>query len=869
MNIEPGELQIIDVFNAKPIGMGFCKDSIGNLWYDNGNTIAALATRTYAGSNAMTNALTDINNGLVSSNTQLVISGAVYFWNGTALSRVDGASAVILLPGTGNAASNSAAIQAALNAGGLVELLQPGVYYVSPPHMVPSHTTVVIGDGVELTQVPGATFKSFFQNTLVSPTFVNINSIAFTFVPTPNPLNNGGSFTSYGMMSALVTCAAAHGLSVNDSVIIDGDWSLQANGGHVVTTVPSSTTYTYLVAATSSSKLPPNATNWLAGTWNATVSGQTMTLTSNATVAPAIGQTIYSVAAGFVQQTIITKLASGTAGQNGATYTLSNSMTIGTAAAFSSIAKQMAMSKANTDISITGHGRLNGNFNQGGLVPNVNYNDIGVLLNNCINPYVGSADGTLKVHDTAYVPVSCCRAVHPIIENINVLSTEDGPHIFGPIFGSFTIKGITGSTADDGAVAEMCPAYNYFPLMPVGCGGSFYGGGLIEDVQLENAGNDACACFYISASAGGAPHAVGSSDFKAYGTYTARNIRQGSGLFGENGADSSVAVAGGYNNDVAIMDQLIVENAQGTIILGNPGGGSPALWLKKVVIKNHGFLSAGDYNVAIRTGSTSIRSLTVNDSVVVNPAGAGSWSYINFGPASTVNNLNINHIVMESVDGTGSLNLFTFNDNTSYIGNIFMNAPFIGNGAFLVNTGTYTPADVPCNIVIRDAENLVTNAVTVGNGNWTIFIDGGDIGNSSPFNIYGGTVQLSGANFMSAVGQNLFANIATGLTIGKWITGNAKQRAVIAAAGSYNLSIKTIDDSVVLISATPGTPLATFNLQFPANTSSIDGETRTVRFGVGVTTLASSGGTVLGLPTTVAQGYQRTFVYSAADAAWI
>jgi len=148
-------------------------------------------------------------------------------------------------------------------------------------------------------------------------------------------------------------------------------------------------------------------------------------------------------------------------------------------------------------------------------------------------------------------------------------------------------------------------------------------------------------------------------------------------------------------------------------------------------------------------------------------------------------------------------------------------------------------------------------------------MDGGDINSSSPFNIYGGTVQLSGANFMSTVGQNLFVNTNSGLTIGKWITGNAKQRAVVTSGGSYNLSIKTIDDSVIITSATPGTPLASFNIQFPANTSSIDGETRTVRFAVGVTALASSGGSVLGLPASVAQGYQRTFVYSSADSAWI
>jgi hypothetical protein len=190
---------------------------------------------------------------------------------------------LILVPNSiSAAASNSAAIQAALNKGGLIEILTPGVYYVAPPHIQPSDCLVYLGPGVELKQVPGSVFQSFFTNQRYTPVLTTIKSITFSLLPV-TVAEGAFNFSFQGssqMARASVTTATAHGLSAGDPVIIDGDIQFQANGGHIVEQVISSTNFTYLLAAQSAIATPLNTASIPQASLTGTIAGNILTVTS-------------------------------------------------------------------------------------------------------------------------------------------------------------------------------------------------------------------------------------------------------------------------------------------------------------------------------------------------------------------------------------------------------------------------------------------------------------------------------------------------------------------------------------------------------------------------------------------------------------
>ncbi|MDD4915738.1 MAG: hypothetical protein PHW13_11960 [Methylococcales bacterium] len=807
--------------------------------------------------------------------------GQIYYWNGATLAQITSNSttnngaviAVVLQAGEANAAANSTAIQTALGNGGLIQILNPGIYYVNTTHYIPSYTTVEIGADVELTQVPGGTFTSFFQNVTSVPALVDVSSITYEYVAPTYPLNNGGSPVAYSLLIATVTTTAAHGLSVGNSVLIDGDIQKRSIGGHVVDAVPSSTTFTFRMAVSNSGALPNNTASVPAATFTSTVTGNVLTVSAASANTLTVGQTIFSAASGFVPGTIITQQKTGTIGGAG-TYEISNSMTISSSSSFNAMAQQITMSKCDTDISIIGAGRMNGNFIEGGMHPHTtagvdDYFNTGIMLNNVIRPYVGGgAYGKLTIDDCGYSCVGIARAEDPSVTNLFGNNSEDFVHFFGPIFGFAEQRKFSGSLSDDGGVFECDPPANYAPLLPPLCGGSFYGGGIMDDFEFKMGGNSGSAAIYPSMSNGGAN--IGVTNYRMYGTYTVQNIRSHHGYNDGAGFNAAVALGSSYNNDVGFIDRLVIDNVQDQITLGNPTGSlAIPIYTQSVEILDHTSKFPGNTSTSIAIGNISIPTLIVDGPDITvpqstNPAVNLSYDYLDFYAGSQIGYLIFKNPTLKTLDSTASVNLFGYQVSGLDIGPITVENGNLGNNCYYLNSGgTYTPGNTQVLNLVNCIFPSSIYPITNGGGNYEINLTGGSC-SAQPFNCYGGTTKFKVLNFDAPANTSLFANQA-GVTINKWVSGNRYQSAAPVTGGSVNISQQTGDDSVVIA---PAGALANLDLNFPTNGNSIDGETREVRITQNITALAGSGGTIIGLPASVSAGWSRKFMFSTAAGGW-
>ena len=182
---------------------------------------------------------------------------AMYAWNGVTLSPVDGATVVPLLPGTGNAAANSAAIQAALNGGGTVELFAQGPIYMAVMAEIPNHTTVVLGDGLELRQATSVPF-CFFTNSHWNSTPLAVTSITSTII-------TGAVGLVVKRVQTVVTYSETPDVLAGDGILIKGDTTGYYNGIWEVGSV-SGNAVTFYMSLGGSNAAPANG----AGTMTAT-----------------------------------------------------------------------------------------------------------------------------------------------------------------------------------------------------------------------------------------------------------------------------------------------------------------------------------------------------------------------------------------------------------------------------------------------------------------------------------------------------------------------------------------------------------------------------------------------------------------------
>jgi hypothetical protein len=135
-----------------------------------------------------------------------------------------------------SAAENAQAIQAALNRGGVVRLSTAGTYLIDRQLVISSNTRWVIGPGITIKLAAGGN-----TNVLVNAAYLRADV-------------NISSLTSSGL-TASATTASAHGFAVGDYVAVNWATPEWYSGVYQVASVPSSTEFTYIMAAA-----PSNAT---------------------------------------------------------------------------------------------------------------------------------------------------------------------------------------------------------------------------------------------------------------------------------------------------------------------------------------------------------------------------------------------------------------------------------------------------------------------------------------------------------------------------------------------------------------------------------------------------------------------------------
>lgn len=143
------------------------------------------------------------SNGAVLVNSSVVPATGVVFQAGIAVNSASGAMYIQESLGlsttndSATATANTAAIQAALDEGGLVQITTPGTYYINATLTAYDNTRIVLGEGVEL--IPYAnTSKSLITNSCYLNTLAAVTSA-----------------TSSGRV-ATVNTTAAHGLTAAD-----------------------------------------------------------------------------------------------------------------------------------------------------------------------------------------------------------------------------------------------------------------------------------------------------------------------------------------------------------------------------------------------------------------------------------------------------------------------------------------------------------------------------------------------------------------------------------------------------------------------------------------------------------------------------
>lgn len=149
-----------------------------------------------------------------------------------------------------SAATNTSAIQAALTIGGKVTLLTPGTYEVSSTLIFDSNTYLELGPNTEIKKAPGMD-AMLAQNSNYNSTVVTVtNGVTSTVI--------GAPMAGYAIATA--DCGAnAHGLAVNDYVLLKGDTTGNYIGVFKVYEVTSSVIFKFLMTTGPSSAFGASA----------------------------------------------------------------------------------------------------------------------------------------------------------------------------------------------------------------------------------------------------------------------------------------------------------------------------------------------------------------------------------------------------------------------------------------------------------------------------------------------------------------------------------------------------------------------------------------------------------------------------------
>lgn len=669
-------------------------------------------------------------NGAVVVSTANVPTNAAYS-GGIAFDPVTGAMFVSSSVGalstantTAAATANVTAIQAALTAGGLVQITTPGKYRFNSSLTMYDRTTLVLGAGVELVAIPtsSATFPGIV-NSNYNSTPITISTItAATF----------GHF----MVRVTVTFGSAHGLVAGNFVEIKGDGADIYNGVWEIDTAPSATTLTFIMSIASGSTLaPPDAAVSVAsasqtvatpgvfttGT-NAFFKGQAVTITGTPPGGFATGTTYYVIGTGLTTTTC--QLADSPFATTGKQVTSSSACTVVPA---------LQGSPANGYIQILGPGKLNMNFAGGSFVAAGTYADHGIIMRRVLEPVVEN----LVIQDVRKYCVMMQDTQSARVQGLHVDSGSDGVHIYGPAWNPL-IENLTGTTGDDSAIFQTIDGDAYVPYMlgtGFDLGGNFYGG-TMRNIRTRHIHNSGACVIYPNGNTGGTG--------RTNAIYAMRGqilIDGGSTqdpvVSGNWSGGNSVMVGGGYSTIAGTIDTLTIRNTQIPNLFNNGGslitinnmtwdgitndqfnGTNASVNMDVITVNNFTINSANITNINsntliyLRTVNATIKNLVFNGGIFTQ-SGSGAFSLVGSNGGNldvcTFNNVTVSGVCKYVTEGNGlfvGTPTFIFNGGYGQSGygvavastgaqnmNVYMNgfksvSPSVGLFNFFSYTGT-------------------------------------------------------------------------------------------------------------------------------------------------------------------------------------
>lgn len=598
---------------------------------------------------------------------------------------------VILIGGSEAATTNTASINAALAAGGLVQILTPGTYSINGTLITKSDTKFVLGKGVELLQViggPGGTncFNAI-RNTNYASALKTITTItAATY--------------SHFMVQVTVNFSASHGLAVGKYLQIKGDGRNIYNGIWRVFSVPTSTSVTFLMSIASSTLAPPSACIEVASA-SQTVATPGVFTTATNTFVPGQAVIISGAApGGFVLGTVYYVIYAGlttTACQLADSPTATTGKQV-TSSAACTLTPVLQGYEADANITITGGGKITSQFQAGGFVATGNYRDHGVVLRRVLNPVV---DG-LEFEDVRKYCVMMQDTYESRVRNIVGHSGADGIHMYGPCINPL-IENVSGTFGDDAAIFQPIDGSIYLPFMVGGdsvtalgrfdVGGNFFNG-TMRNIRPRHNHNSAGCTIYPNSNAGDAGHTA--EIYRMIGTITIDGASMEDPQT-SNGANwkpnPTVVVGNGYVTTASRIENLELNGIHGYMRLNNVGGAA-VITVNKITVGPGWNISDSFYYDGSELGSY-VDGLHIDwMSIGILEVSAASFphqgeSVVTLGSSNaTVTQVIFNGVVLNQVL-SGFRAPIMLNSSGASVGSAFFNQCQLGPGASFTANSTY------------------------------------------------------------------------------------------------------------------------------------------------------------------------------------
>lgn len=697
-----------------------------------------------------------------------------------------------------SAAVNTAAIQAALDVGGLVNLITPGVYQVNDTHILYDDTHLCLGAGVELQAVTGgprgsSTF-TIFENEHCNSTPVALTSI------TPE---------SYGtmMVSCTAVFEAAHGCAVGDVVQIKGDGFNIYNGiwqvESVSTTTVANDTLTFLMSkASGSTNVPPTTAAAVASSSqteatpgvfttaaNTYVAGQAVTITGTPPGGFSNGTVYYVISAGLTSTTL--QLADSPFATTGKQVTSSSACTI---------KPTYYGAPANQNITISG-GKINGNFVNGAFNASTTYEDHAIILRRVNRPKVKE----IEFRDIKKYCVMLQDTVNPEIYDVEGTSSSDCIKIYGPSWNP-KIHNINGTFGDDICSLQPIDGSSYLAYM-LGSGfdrGGDIWNGTFSELRPFQTHNSGVVVFYPNGNSG----AAGATNeiYRIRGTQniygsSAQSPYYSSSWYG----GESVTFGNGYVGVTGQVENVICHGTGLPKIDNNAA--TVGITIQSLVVNNP--VAIGQNRITVTPNY--IRYATVNNYTINNPnvEGAGAsgtaWLAVN-GANATVNNLTINGGNFRQ-SATGQLSVVHLVGGGTVKNLTYTGTRFVGASGMFVNAvsanGSGTLGEV---VLVGCVLGAYSRALTTGQGVFT---------GTPTLKVFGG---IGETNY-----QNV-ADLTSSQSANIWLNGFSGANAAAGVfnfygtPGTVNLYISGLSYSGTLFANANGT-LSMYN---PDGTCPID-----------------------------------------------